>query len=162
MKVTFYTSSAEKIRVDKTAYLTEIATVEGTMRDTLDMFNPVITFPLDLESFNTVNYLYISTFDRYYFITDCISLRSTVTEVKCHEDVLMSYRNSIKKQYAIIARNQNNYSLYIDDSQFKAYQNFEEGCITFPAGFSTSNFSYVLMLAGDSDYVPVAEQDANT
>lgn len=156
--VSFYTSTAEKIRVDKTSYLTKVGDFTGTMKGELSLMDPVILVSGDLTAFNTANYVYIAQLDRYYFISDMKAIRQSLVEVTLHQDVLMSYRVGIKKQYAVVARNQSDYSLYIDDSQFKAYQNFEEGCITFPSGFSTSSPSFVLMLAGSGEYTPVADQ----
>lgn len=156
--ISLYTSSAEKIRVDKTSYLTKVGDFSGTMKGELSLMDPVILVSGSLSDFNYANYAYISIFDRYYFLGDPKAIRQSLVEVPMHQDVLMSYRVGIKKQYAVIARNETDYSLYIDDSQFKAYQNFEEGCITFPSGFNTQAPSYILMLAGSAEYTPVEDQ----
>lgn len=156
--ISLYTCTAEKIRVDKSAYLTKVGDFTGTMKGELSLMDPVILVSGSLTAFNTSNYAYIAEFDRYYFIGDPKAIRQSLVEVPLHQDVLMSYRAGIKKQYAVIARNEKDYSLYIDDSQFKAYQNFEEGCITFPSGFSTQSPSYILMLAGSAEYTPVEDQ----
>lgn len=153
MNLILYTCKAEKNRVDKSAYLTKIAEYSGSVRGELNLMNPEILINTDLSNLNAANYLYIPDFQRYYFVKDPISVRTGISVVPCHEDVLMSFKGSIKNQYAVVARNQNDYSLYIDDDQFKAYQNLEEGCITFSSGFTTSGFSFVLITAGNTDYV---------
>lgn len=46
MKVTLYTSSSEKNRLDKSPYLERIGTISGVLRDSSSIINPVITFEI--------------------------------------------------------------------------------------------------------------------
>lgn len=155
MQITFYRYTGEKNRVNKDPYLTEIATHEGYFKNSASMENPVILMQGSLSSYimennNFVNYAYIYSMGRFYFVTDIVSVRNDLTEVHLHVDVLRSFKDSLLANYAIVQRSESNYSLYIDDSQFMAYQNQEEGCVSFPSGFSAtdSGVSYVLIVAG--------------
>lgn len=155
MQITFYRYTGEKNRVDKDPYLTEIATHEGYFKQNASMENPVILMQGSLSSYimennNYVNYAYIYSMGRFYFVTDIVSVRNDLTEVHLHVDVLRSFKDSLLANYAVVQRSESNYSLYIDDSQFVAYQNQEEGILNFSNSFTPTDegASLVLMIAG--------------
>lgn len=155
MEITFYRYTAERNRVDKSSYLKEIATHEGVLKTDTSMENPVILMQGSLSSYinensNYVNYFYIYSLGRYYFVTDIVSVRNNLTEIHGHVDVLYSFKDSMLANYAIIQRSESDYNLYIDDSQFMAYQNQNEGILTFGNAFTPtdSGASYILIMAG--------------
>ena len=94
------------------------------------------------------NYNYIDGFARYYFVNDVKSVRNGVWELSSHVDVLQSFRTGILNQPAIIARQEKYWNLFINDGQFKVYQNSIIGKIPFPSGFSAPTGCYTLAVAG--------------
>lgn len=64
----------------------------------------------------TCNYAYIKEFNRYYFITDIISLNRNLWRLVMRVDGLMSFYGNIKKLYALVSRNEFTYNDYIIDN----------------------------------------------
>lgn len=55
------------------------------------------------------NYVYLTVLNRYYFVADAV-LQNDMFVLTLREDVLMSFKDLIKKQTAFIERNENNYN----------------------------------------------------
>lgn len=121
----------------------------GTLRDTTSIVDPQILIEYD-GVLNNVNYAHISTFNRWYFITDIHSVRTGLWLVKMHCDVLKTYAEGILKSTGVIARQENSYNLYLDDYFFKCYQNPMITTKVFPKGFTQQAF--VLAMAGQEGY----------
>lgn len=134
--------------VDKELDLLE--TLNGTLRDGSSIIDPVILVQANAPGFqsNQVNYLYVEQFGRYYYITNIISVNYTLWELHCHVDVLMSYKEQIRQQTAIVARQERQYNLFLDDGIFMAYQNplIQTKYFSNATPFETQEF--VLVVAG--------------
>lgn len=124
--------------------LSPIRTVTGTLKTATSILSPVIEMSGDIPV--NANYMYISTFGRYYFIDDIRSTGSGRFEISAHVDVLTTYANEIRSCDAIVARQAYNWNLYVDDGSFKVYQNPMLTIKKFPSGFATQEF--VLAVAG--------------
>lgn len=123
---------------------------EGTLRKGTSLIDPVIIFQASNPGFhaNQTNYLYIEEFERYYFITNIISLNETLWEIHCHVDVLMSFADLIRQQTAVVARQEGKYNMMLDDGFFMCYQNpkFQTKLFSVEGPFETQEF--VLVVAG--------------
>lgn len=111
----FYKSTAEKNRMDKSAYLTEIIQSTGTLRRATSIISPEFEF-----IYNKVpdfNYVYIPNFNRYYFIDNIVSLRNNVWTLSLSVDVLMSFKEQIKECDGFIARNEFEFNDYLIDNR---------------------------------------------
>lgn len=111
----FYKSTAEKNRMDKSAYLTEIVQSTGTLRRATSIISPEFEF-----IYNKVpdfNYVYIPNFNRYYFIDNIVSLRNNVWTLSLSVDVLMSFKEQIKECDGFIARNEFEFNHYLIDNR---------------------------------------------
>lgn len=111
----FYKSTAEKNRMDKLAYLTEIIQSTGTLRRATSIISPEFEF-----IYNKVpdfNYVYIPNFNRYYFIDNIVSLRNNVWTLSLSVDVLMSFKEQIKECNGFIARNEFEFNDYLIDNR---------------------------------------------
>lgn len=125
---------------------TTLATLNGTLRDECSIIDPVITFEGDITQYALANYMYISQFKRYYFINNITSISQKLFEVSGHVDVLMSFKEQILNNTAIIQRQENNWNLYINDGSFMTYQNPALVTKKFPQGFNTQQF--ILAVSG--------------
>lgn len=125
--------------------ITDVSTATGSLKSSTSILTPVILFDGSLPT--NINYMTIPTFNRKYFIDDIKSVRNELFEISAHVDVLTTYANEIKALECIIARQQNDWNLYLDDGSFKAYQNRLITIKNFPTGFSANQF--VLGVAGD-------------
>ena len=120
----------------------------GTLRSGTSLIDPVILVQASAPGFhaNKSNYIYVEEFGRYYYITNIISTNTTLWELHCHVDVLMSYADEIKAQTAIVARQESKYNLYLDDGIFMTYQNpkIQTKFFSNPTPFETQEFVMVV------------------
>lgn len=152
--INLYNNTSAKNRIDKA--LTGIRAgdnaLEGELRDDCSLENPVIRLRInDVSDLQHCNYMYIPTFDRYYFITDTVSLRNHIVEIHGHVDVLMTYKSSIANNTAILARSSQvpaYGNTYLDDNLLATYQDTYN--VSYPWGytFSHDNDSLLLAVAG--------------
>lgn len=102
MTITFYNNTSENSRIDKTNYLEEVLSIEGTLRDSCSVTTPIIQVQ-HVDFFNA-NYAYIPEFNRYYFITDIVSVRTYLWEIHMSVDVLMSFKDQITSLKGYVGR----------------------------------------------------------
>lgn len=115
-------------------------------RDT-SILRPVLLVN-SVQDIYTYNYMYIAEFSRYYFIDDIRSVNNNLWEISAHVDVLETYKAKILANTAVIKRQQNKYNLYLDDPEFKTYNNEQIQTIKFPANNFNKQLSYVLVVNG--------------
>ena len=144
MIVKIYTNNSEKIAISKN--LTELMTVSGVLRETTSIQNPTIILNRNITDLINCNYVFIEDFNRYYYVNNITSVKQNLTQLDLSCDVLMSFKDDILKQTAIIKKQQENWNLYIDDGSFSAQQNSRVQIKSFPN--SIEGESYVLVLAG--------------
>lgn len=100
--INLYKMNCNQIVIDKINYLTLIDTLTGTLRSNCNLIAPVIDIEYDIVP--DFNYIYIPSFNRYYFVTDIENTVNRMWKISLKCDVLMSYKDEIKKQTAIISR----------------------------------------------------------
>ena len=147
MDIKIYNNTSEKVKVGKT--LTNVRDISGELKEACDIINPVII--ISGENLSSYNYLYIPIFNRYYFITDIKVIRNNLWEISCHCDVLETYKNEIKSQKAIVARQENKYNLYLNDPEWKVYTNKQVLTREFPSGFRDIGNYYMTVIGGYDD-----------
>lgn len=138
-----YNNTDELNKISKSPTL--VRTLEGTLRDEADIVNPVILIECS-DTLVDVNYMYIPELHRYYFITSIESVRTNLWRVGAHCDVLMTYSEGILGHEAVIARQENQYNLMLNDEMFKVYSNPRLQIANFPEKFTAE--SYVLVMNG--------------
>lgn len=144
--ITLYQNNSENNKIGKS--LVQVASYNGNLRETCDILNPVINFD-DAglgAKIATVNYMYIPAFGRYYFINKIESISNNIWRIYGNVDVLETYKDAILNQTAVIARQENEWNLYLNDGTFKVYQNPIICTINFPNGFTDQE--YILAVAG--------------
>lgn len=127
--------------------LEEIETMSGTLKSECSIIDPIIRIE-STTNLKNCNYMYISNFGRYYFIKDIVHVRNNIYEIVAHCDVLSSSSSALLNCVGIIRRQENAWNLYLDDGAFKVYSNPNVVQKAFPSGFSTSNLTYILAVAG--------------
>lgn len=103
-----YKNNSESNRLDKTKYLTSVGSAFGNFRDICDIINPVIN--IEYKKIPDFNYLYIPNFNRYYFVDKYEIIRTNIFRLYLHVDVLMSYKDGIKKLECLVLRNEYRYN----------------------------------------------------
>lgn len=94
---------------------TWILTLNGNLKNPANIKNPTIL--VECENPSAYNYLYIPSFNRYYFIENCVSVRSGLWEISCKCDVLQTYSTQIKGNSGIVLRQKNMRSKYLTDNK---------------------------------------------
>lgn len=144
-------NKSAKNRIGKS--ITDIRTLEGTLRDSTSIINPTILFRInDVSDLKNCNYMTIPSFNRKYFVTDIKSVRNNMIEVSAHVDVLETYKDEIDDNTAIIARSSQKdfYNTYLDDSLLATYQDTYCVSYKFPSKFAKDDNSLILCVAGAS------------
>lgn len=151
MNVTLYRTRDPREKVTKT--LTSVVVLNNaTVRspDGISIMDPVITIASTSPTFFSVNYMYISQFNRYYFITSIKEIRNGLVEIKAHCDVLMTYSAQIRNLKATIARQENKFNLYLPDVAFKAYAYQKQQIKKFPNPLTGANNLVLVVAGGDN------------
>lgn len=148
--VTFYKMVLDKRYLDKTGGLQNASTVNTIhFLDDTEIVNPV----LKLTEFDEdqCNYVHIPSLSRYYFVNG-VTYSKGYYYVNLHVDVLMSFKESIKKQTVVADRSASQYRQYIDDNILKTEQ--YRGEYIKPFGnqpFSLNTVNFVLGVLGSQD-----------
>lgn len=146
MKVTFYTCENDRRKMNKS--LTEVKSFSDVkLKDNQSIIEPHIILKT-FEEFNTVNMVYISDFDRYYFIKDKITVTGGMIEFVCHSDVLYNTRSEMMEQYCVVGRSTTGGSSYIVDDKAVIDSRPKYTVIPFSEDVFSEHFDYVLNIAG--------------
>jgi hypothetical protein len=147
MTLTLYKCTSENQRVDKSAYLGSGSSYIFSFKDESSAFEPSILISTN-TNITDKNYAYIDTLGRYYYVTDITLVRAGLYRLKLHVDVLMTYRTQIKACSAVIKRQESDTNMYLDDPEFKVYNNKRIDCYTFSSPF-TKSLEFILTVAGN-------------
>lgn len=138
MQITFYTTSDPPEKLEKELSIIGTATaLKPTAR--VDMLNPVIVCNANAARL-AANYVYIDTFDRYYWCTVSLDTANRMI-LSCKVDYLMSWKNSIRNCPAMILRNENIGINYVIDKKLPVDPNrFSIHGLPFPIdGFNQAS-----------------------
>lgn len=137
----------------------DVSTIVDSSEEVLDGGNVSNTQRYDIgvlfRKIISCNYMYIPTFNRYYFIDDIISVRNNLWRIVAHVDVLMSFKKEIFNQTVLINRNEFDFDLFLTDKNivkrdtydfiFMNYSNFMIDNYTGTESFTvdTSDTHYI-------------------
>ena len=99
MNIILYDNKSPKNKIGKT--LVNANNITGTLRGETSTSN--IQMLLNIVDLNPYNYMYIADFNKYYFITNIISVRTGLWLVSALIDVLESYKNEILQLNVILS-----------------------------------------------------------
>ena len=111
--INLYNNTSEPEKVDKS--LSSQGSLTGQLKDSTSIINPSIL--CNIGSIPTANYMYISEFHRYYYITNIESVRNGLVQLSGKCDVLMTYKSGIRGCNALVERQEHSYSPYLVDNQ---------------------------------------------
>ena len=154
--VTFYKMALDKRYLDKTRGLSNASTINTVhFIDDTEIVNPI----LKLSAFDEdmCNYVYIPSLRRYYYITG-VTYSKGYYFVNLHVDVLMSFKESIKKQKVLVNRSSKDEAtdLYLQDDKFCAEQYTCVKYLPFTGGnaFKSNISQFVLAVMGTGGDTP--------
>lgn len=147
MKIQFYKMSNVNNKINKRVPDTPALTLEGTVKDNCNIMDPVIL--VEKSGVPDYNYVFIPEFNRYYFMSPATAVTNNTWEIKLHVDVLFTYRQQIMTAPCIVAKSASSYNLYLNDNNYKCYQNPHIFSERFPSGFNVENAHFIMTLFGD-------------
>lgn len=118
-----------------------------TLKDETNLLYPSVLISGKLYDFHKYNYGYIPSFNRYYFINDISSYSDKLVIITFKVDVLMSFRDSLKKCYGFAVRQENKYNQFFYDNQFPEFAYSKTIIKKFPAKF-LDNPNYIIAVRG--------------
>lgn len=147
MKLVLFNNQSDARVVDK-RILTRL-TIKGTLKKATSITDPVIQISNinDMDAVRGTNYMYIEEFNRYYYITSIVSVANNLWEIAGHVDVLMSFKDEILEQEAIILRNQYNYNTELYDGRIVTEQKRYYQYLAYPNKFD--QLQMYLAIAGN-------------
>lgn len=116
------------------------------LKQDTNVVDPVFILHKKIDDIAKYNYLTCDGLGRSYFIRDIKACLGGCIEVYCHVDVLSSWKTELLGNKAIVKRQANDFSKYLNDGSFKTYQNPFITTKAFPSGFST--YEFVLSVSG--------------
>lgn len=145
MDIVLYKNSSPNNYLEKT--LTDAVTIKGSFRTTSSIIDP--EFIIEFANPSQYNYLYIADFKRFYYINNIESVKNNLWKLKCHVDVLNTYRSQIVAHQAIIDKQSStsNSDLYIDDGDFVVKNKKSVEIERFPNGLN-EDAKFILISAG--------------
>lgn len=110
--------------------------LSGTLRNDSNIVNPSVLVRVSASTIANCNYMYISEFNRYYYITDITAVSDTLSMVNGHCDVLNTYKAGIRSNQAIVKRSSNMNDLFINDGSMVMKSQITTDYIPFPVRFT--------------------------
>ena len=100
--------------------------VQGVLKEPSSIMNPTISIQGLTGSPSSYTYAYISTFGRYYFITNW-TWNNGLWEAEMNVDVLASFKSEIgaSSQYILRHASSTDYNEYVTDTMYPATTEFE-------------------------------------
>lgn len=140
--ISLYNNTSKNIVVDK--QLSSAGSVTGTFRTTVDELRP--TFIVQGTVAANVNYAYIPTFNRYYYVTDVKKVTKDLTELSLYTDVLKSFSTELYAATGVVQRNKQNYDMYLNDNKIPTAARKTVAVRRFGRVFPSTSSPAVIML----------------
>lgn len=132
MTITTYSNASEEHVLDKD--ITKInENISVILKDDTNVLSPTLITSQNIS--HNFNYIYISEFDRYYYVKN-ITYSQQRFYIECTVDVLMSFNSDIKSLELIANRSSSRFNVYQPDSHVKFLQKSIIATQKFPYGFN--------------------------
>lgn len=140
MTIEFFINKSDNNIIDKE--LEYYGSISGTLKTATSIIAPIILIEFktylsqtngfnqninedDVNSIFKCNYAHIPIFNRYYYITNIISVRDGMWEVHMRVDVLRSFEREILNNRCLIARNEFDFNEMLIDGSIESEYLFE-------------------------------------
>lgn len=138
--IQLYHNNSEPERIGKSLSATQ--SFSGSLKEQTSIINPSIL--VKSAGVPQGNYAKIDAFGRYYFITDIVSVRNGLWEIKMHVDVLQTYASQIRACEEMVSRQEFNYNNYIQDNQAPLSSDVKQNIHKFGKAFDTGSYMLVI------------------
>lgn len=144
MTITAYNNHSDRRELNK-ILTDEITITNCILKDETEIVNPILIFAGGSKLPDTVNYIYIPIFNRYYFVTNKTTENQRLL-VSLHTDVLESRKSALLNNNCIVGRSTNKFNAYQVDEDMPFINSNEITITNFPYGFTGE--SLILTVAG--------------
>ena len=148
MRVILYNTTSDNRVLSKNISL--IKEIDAELKDANDVISPTLKIQR-FEGWEKVNYIYIKSFNRYYYVNTIKQLLGNTILLDCSVDVLMSNKDAIRNLTCIIDKQENSSTAYsdkyLDDGSFITECRIFNSILNFPAGFNNDG-EFILITAG--------------
>ena len=148
MRVILYNTTSDNRVLNK--HITLIKEINAELKDADDVISPTLKIQR-FEGWEKVNYIYIESFNRYYYVNTIKQLLGNTILLNCNVDVLMSNKDAIRNLTCIIDKQENSATTYsdkyLDDGSFITECRTFNSILNFPQGFN-DNGEFILITAG--------------
>lgn len=165
MRFWLYELKGDKRHLNKQPFLTPLYNegeqndwFDGVILDDTSVIDPVFKFSRE-KYWKRCNYIFCEDTCRYYYVQDVTLSRGYVL-VKCHVDVLNTFKNAIANKNVIVKRaskwdswrNQAyNYNKYLTDDKFKSYSAEMNRSLKFPnKPFDENVTEFIMCVVGNT------------
>lgn len=146
MNISLYKTNSEKNVVYKTL-TNEVSFADVTFKNPTEILNPVITLAtaIDVEAYN---YCYIPEYNRYYYISNIVSVVNGLWTINLSVDVLMSFKQYFANFDVILKRSQTEYNKYINDGEIVTAADNIISTVKFPQTPLNKQMYFILTTVG--------------
>ena len=148
MRVILYNTTSDNRVLNKNIAL--IKEIDAELKDANNVISPTLKIQR-FEGWEKVNYIYIKSFNRYYYVNTIKQLLGNTILLDCSVDVLMSNKDAIRNLTCIIDKQENSSTAYsdkyLDDGSFITECRTFNSILNFPAGFNDDG-EFILITAG--------------
>lgn len=148
MRVILYNTTSDNRVLNKNIAL--IKEIDAELKDANDVISPTLKIQR-FEGWEKINYIYIKSFNRYYYVNTIKQLLGNTILLDCSVDVLMSNKDAIRNLTCIIDKQENSSTAYsdkyLDDGSFITECRTFNSILNFPAGFNNDG-EFILITAG--------------
>lgn len=123
-----------------------VATANCALKDPTELMNPILRIASDVIT-SIVNYFYIPSLARYYFVRIKRQVSAGMMEVELHVDALSSFKESIRLSTALVEVTGNAVNPYIESDIWTPDVRRTTHVKKFESGFN-HNPQYILITAG--------------
>ena len=112
MRVILYNTTCDNRVLSKNIAL--IKEIDAELKDANNVISPTLKIQR-FEGWEKINYIYIKSFNRYYYVTDITSIKNKLWQMSLTVDVIMTYKEALLACTGCIDRNENDYNGLIPD-----------------------------------------------
>lgn len=133
---------------------TESLSLSCVLKEQTSVIDPIIIVDIDTATAATLmscNYAYIADFGRYYYVRNIKSINASLWEITLHVDVLKTYSGAVMNSPCIVAKSYDTFNMYLNDPNYKCYQDDYVIANKFDGGFPINKSKFVLTIFGDKE-----------
>ena len=143
VSMTLYVNSSERNALDKN--ISSVLSDTLILKEDVDGLRPVIVVNTSTD-LTGVNYMQLG--GRYYYAHPQLLPGGGMYKIVGETDPLMTFKDAIRNQSAIIGRNQNSYNRFLPDERVKLNSYEQVKTLEFSSGFSKTMQYYLVTIGG--------------